>query len=250
MLAEGLLEAHWENSRKGPKKRLYKIGKKGKNDLNEVILSAIHTVYSAYIEHLMTLSPESNVFCTIAKLATDELKEHSNVAYVATDASPMNEKTLEFILQIVPKSKAYIVKPSTLYLKPNFENTTVLEGWYDNLSLRDNYLDLLFLTSIPKKKNFEEDLQEWCRVLKENGRLAILTPTLLLNHPSDPLSLGDFIERWKQQTFQNAEVSSFEHVKTMLQNHCFLRVEEKQIAHMTLILASKSSFLGCKKQNL
>jgi DNA-binding PadR family transcriptional regulator len=250
MQINGLLESHWENSKMGPKKRLYKIGKKGKQDLDEVILSAISTVHSAYVEYLMALSPESNIFCTMAKLATDELEDHSNVAYVASDSSPMNDKTIEAILQIAPKSKTYIIKPNTVNLKRQFENTTVLEGWYDNLPLKDNYLDLLFLTGMPKKKNFERDLQEWSRVLKENGRLAILIPTILFNAPSDPLTLGDFIERWEHETFQKSEVSDLKQIKITLQNYCFPRVEEKQFVHMTLILASKSTFLSCKNRNL
>lgn len=36
MLREGLLESRWETSQLGPKKRMYSLGEKGKNDLEKI----------------------------------------------------------------------------------------------------------------------------------------------------------------------------------------------------------------------
>jgi hypothetical protein len=64
--------------------------------------------------------------------------------------------------------------------------------------------------------------------------------------PVDLLNLGDLIERWEHHTFKNTEFSNIEKVKTILQGHCFPTIEEKQIVHMTLLLASKSFLRSCK----
>jgi PadR family transcriptional regulator PadR len=48
MLREELLEGKWEKSYFGPKKRVYKLGEKGRKELDNILLEAIKTVHMFY----------------------------------------------------------------------------------------------------------------------------------------------------------------------------------------------------------
>jgi DNA-binding PadR family transcriptional regulator len=91
MLKEGLLEGRWEKSRIGPRRRVYQLGVKGREELNNILLDAIRTVHGFYGGYLMSLLPKINVFDDIISLFTDGLKGYENIAYIISNYSRMNE---------------------------------------------------------------------------------------------------------------------------------------------------------------
>ncbi|MCW4052108.1 MAG: PadR family transcriptional regulator, partial [Candidatus Bathyarchaeota archaeon] len=73
MLREGLLEGRWEKSHLGPRKRVYKLGRKGKKELDEVLLDAIKTVHTFYGKYLLALPADTNPMVSLCRLLVGDL---------------------------------------------------------------------------------------------------------------------------------------------------------------------------------
>jgi hypothetical protein len=116
-----------------------------------------------------------------------------------------------------------------------------LEGGYDSVPLKNKCIDLLVVIDIPQNKTLRRATREWCRIMKEDGEIAIFAPSVVLRKLEEPLTLGDFIEICENRILRNGETVNYKLLLSLLQQN-FQRVEEKHIAHTTLLLASKPRF--------
>ena len=71
-----------------------------------------------------------------------------------------------------------------------------------------------------------------------NGRLGILAPTALINKIRDPLTIGDFMEKYEHESVEGNEKYDRASFETML-SESFQKIEAREIAIMTLVLASE-----------
>ena len=240
MLNEGYLESRWEKSPLGPKKRVYRLGEKGKKELNKILLDAIRTIHDFYGDYLLSLPSEADVFDRILSPLTSGLKGQKNIACViASEYSAMHERMIRSLRRKIPQGKIYFVKLCSVAVELKLENLMLLEGTADDIPLKEDYLDLLVVTDVPRSSVLETALREWRRVLRQHGTLGILTPTAALGKHQDPLTIGDFIEKYEHETIQRAEHADGEFFKRML-GKFFQNVEESPIVHMTLFMASES----------
>jgi DNA-binding PadR family transcriptional regulator len=237
MLREGLLESYWGRSRLGPRRRIYQLGRKGKEELNKILLDAINTLHNFYGKYLINLPPKVNAFDQICNPLVNALKEHATIAYISLQQSGMHERLIQTFLDKIPQGKFYFVKPDSVEMDLKLNRVVFLDGGSNNIPLRDGYLDLLLVVEVPKKQLLVKSLKEWHRVLKRNGRLAILSPTVLLREYKDPLTIGEFIEKYEHGTRENGEQMTKEFLQGCLKKF-FNTVDERQIAHMTLFVAS------------
>ena len=237
MLKEGLLESHWKKSQLGPKKRVYQLGEKGREELDKILLDAIETAHYFYGDYLRKLSPEANVFNIICKLLTSNLKEEGNIVYITPRFSPPLERIARCLHCEVPKAKIYLVKPKSLAVNLTQDNLTFLDGNYDSIPLRNSYADLVIVTNLPKKNFFGTSLMEWHRVLRKGGTLAIVTPTVQVQKFKDPMTIGDYIEKYENETTEGRRYVDKGFIETSLKKF-FRGVEEKQVVHVTIFLAS------------
>jgi hypothetical protein len=72
---------------------------------------------------------------------------------------------------------------------------------------------------------------------------VIITPTILVHRYEDPLTIGDFVEKYEHETIEKSEPIDREFLQILL-NKYFKKVEEKQIVHMTFFLVSKPQILS------
>jgi DNA-binding PadR family transcriptional regulator len=87
MLKDGSLESRWAKSGKGPKKKLYGLGKKGQAELDRNLMYAVQTIHRAYGEYIRSLPPERSVFNLISRSVVAEIANQSNVLLVAESSS-------------------------------------------------------------------------------------------------------------------------------------------------------------------
>jgi len=238
MMKEGLLAGRWEKSQLGPRKRVYQIGKKGRKALEKILLDAIKTVHMFYGKYLMSLLPKVNVFNNIYEPLTVGLQEKSNIACVTPQYSPMHERFMRYVHKILAQGQIYIIKPSSVQIDLKLDNLTVLAGSYSSIFLRKDFLDLLIIIDLPPKNSLPTALKEWHRVLRQSGKLAIMTPTILLQKYEDPLNIGDFVEKYEHETIEQQERVDKEFLQQLLNGH-FNKVEERDIVHMTIISATE-----------
>ena len=237
MLKEGLLEGRWEKSQQGPRKRLYRLGQKGRKELDEIFLDSIEIVHSFYSKYLQSLRPKINVFDDIFSFLSGELKGHENIAYLTTANSAMHKLILFNLQKNVPEGKIYFVKPTAIAADLSLENIVILRGTHEDIPLKDDHVNLLFVIDLPNEGLLDTALKEWHRVISHEGRLAILTPTVLIQKHEDPLTIGQFIEKWEHENIEKGEHIDREILYTTLKMF-FQKVEDRQIVHISMILAS------------
>jgi hypothetical protein len=113
-----------------------------------------------------------------------------------------------------------------------------LDGTYDSIPLRDKLIDLLVIIDLPKEDLLNSAGREWHRVINETGKIAICTPTILLQKYEDPLTIGDFVEKYEHEIIEKGEHIDKEILLSQLKK-LFQKVEERNIVHMATITASK-----------
>ena len=238
MLKEELLESSWKKSRLGPKKRMYQLSGKGSAALNEIFIDAIKTVHSFYGRYLLSLIPQINVFEEIYQLLTNELKGDEIVVFLTINFSPIHEMIIQHLHSKVPRGKIFFVKPTSLLVDMNIDNLFFLDGFYNDLPLKNDYADCMIVIDLPKKEYLERALKVWHRVLKPNGKLVILTPSILLEKYEDPLTIGNFIEKHEHETIEQGKHIDKEVLEEQLKKY-FNKIEEKTFVHMTTLRVSE-----------
>ena len=238
MLKENYLTGRWEKSVIGPRRRVYKIGRKGAVELNVMLLEAIGTVHEYYGNYLMRLPPKINALNRIGRLLTRELEQGATIGYLVCEYSPFHERMIRILCDEAPKGEVYFIKPASLDIDLEIENLSSLDGTYQNIPLKNSHLDALLVIGVPSKKHLKNSAREWHRTIRRNGRLGILTPTALINKIDDPLTIGDFMEKYEHESVEGNEKADRETFQTILRES-FQKVEARKVVIMTLVLASK-----------
>ena len=243
MMREELLEGRWEKSQRGPRKRVYQLGKKGRDELNNILEDAIKTVHGFYGAYLMNLPPKTNVLNRIIRLLTDGMKSDETIVYIATKFSPLHAMVIYNLQRKIPQGTTFLVKPKSLDLDIKIENLVSLDGTYSDVLLKDGNTNLLVVMDLPEKDILEKSLREWHRIITKNGKLVMGTPTILVHRYEDPLTIGDFIEKYEHETIEKGENIDRDFLQTLLKKY-FKKIEEKQIVHMTFFLVSEPHVLS------
>ncbi len=236
MQTEGLLKERWEKSTTGPRKKMYSLSSKGKDALNEVLLEAISTVHLFYGDYLRELYPKVNVFGKIFELITKGLKSSDTAAYLTYSFSGMHEMLVTQIHKVVKDGKMYLVTPDPSNKNIDIENLNILDGTYENLPFKNDYLDRFVVVGVPRPNLLRETVQEWRRVVASGGKLIVVTPTILIQSQEDPISIGDFVERYEHQIIEGGEPIDPKIFFSALKEN-FKKVEEVETVHMSFITA-------------
>jgi len=228
---------------------MYRLGSRGREELDRILLDSIQTVHSFYGDYLLSLRPEIDVFEDIFMLLTDELDKGGNVAYLAVKDSTMHRIMLLNLQKRVPQGKVHFVKPPSVVADLTLEDLVVMNGTYDDIPLKDGFADLLVVIDLPKEDLLEAALREWHRVIGQNGKLTIMTPTILVHRYRNPLTIGQFIEKYEHETIEKGVHVDRELLQTLLKT-LFKKVGERVIVHMTIILAYEPCSLRQQPENL
>jgi PadR family transcriptional regulator PadR len=234
MRNEGLLESRWTTSRVGPRKRMYRLSDKGQDALNDIFLDAIKTVHSFYGLYLLQLLPKINVFAQIYQLLAPTLRGDENIAFITMDYTPIHQIILQTLHQNLPKGKIFLVKPETLELDIALANVVFLDGDYDDIPLKSQYIDCIIAIGLPQPSHLTPAVTEWHRVLTPHGQLSLVTPTVLLENYDDPLTIGDFIEKHEHEIIEHG-VHIDKHLLDAQIKRYFTNINAHTLVHMTIL---------------
>jgi len=240
MERENLLNSRWEKSTAGPRKKMYTLGEGGRKKLGKILLEAIETVHNFYGDYLMSLYPEIMVFDDIFDWLTKGLKGNEKVAYLVTNNSSMHEMVIRNLSRRTPQGRIYILASKNINRELKIESGVPMKADYVNIPFKDGFLDMIITIGLPRNEILEASLGELSRVLDEDGALGFITPTILLQEHEDPLTIGDFIEKHEHENIEQGERLEKDHLLTLMKNN-FQKIKEKELVHLTLLLASKSS---------
>ncbi|MFX1368410.1 MAG: PadR family transcriptional regulator [Promethearchaeota archaeon] len=233
MKKASLLKDRWEKSESGPKKRVYFLTPMGKAEREKLLLEAIDIVHDFYLEYLLTLPPEKDVFRKVSSLVSDGLKKNARIACIASKPSVQLEKVLANIRTRIPDGPAYVINPSYSEKEFSIDGWLPVDGSHGSIPLKDGYLDLLLVVGFPPINAIDHCIVEWHRVLKSAGTLNIITPTILIEEYPDPLMIGMFVEAIEHGMVPDEKRIDSESIRMKLGSY-FEGVEEHRVVHMTL----------------
>jgi PadR family transcriptional regulator PadR len=236
MQKDRLLRSRWERSKEGPRKKMYSLTDKGREALNEILLAAISTVHLFYGDYLRSLFPKVDVFGDIMNVLTDGLQQGDSQAYLSNSFSGINQVLIRSLHAKNPEGKLYLIKPSHLDFSTEMENTNVFDGTYHDLPFKDDFVNRLTVVGVPTQEALVESIIEWRRVIKEGGRLSIITPTILIQSHEEPLTIGDYVEKYEHQIIEKGYLIDPDVFMSSLRSS-FTNVVERGATHMTFITA-------------
>ena len=239
MQKDRLLRDRWERSKEGPRKKMYSLTDKGREALNEILLAAISTVHLFYGDYLRSLFPKVDVFGDIMGVLTDGMLEGDSTAYLSHNFDGINKVLIQNIHQNNPQGKLYLVKPSNLDLNIDMENANVFDGTYHDLPFKDDFIERLIVIGVPTPEALVESTTEWGRVIKEGGRLTIITPSILIQEHEEPMTIGDYVEKYEHQVIEKGSLIDPDLFMSSLRNN-FANVVQREATHMTFITADSS----------
>lgn len=239
MQKDRLLGDRWERSKEGPRKKMYSLTDKGREALNEILLAAISTVHLFYGDYLRSLFPRVDVFGDIMNVLTDRLQQGDSQAYLSNSFSGINQVLLRSLQAKNPEGKLYLIKPSNLDLSTDIENANIFDGTYHDLPFKDDFIDRLIVVGVPTLETLVESTTEWRRVIKEGGRLTIITPSILIQEHEEPMTIGDYVEKYEHQVIEKGSLIDPEMFRSSLRSS-FSNVVEREATHMTFITADSS----------
>jgi len=237
MKDEGLLKDRWEKSQSGPKRRIYQIGRKGFKEREKILMEAIRTVHDFYTEYLIGLPPENSVFNIISKILTKGLSKKSNIGYASSRFSGPIRKIIGQLRNKVQDGTVYAIADKNNGLDLGIDGVLVIEGTFEDLPMKDKFLDLLVVTGNIKSDCLGGCLSEWRRVLSNDGILAIVAPTATISSFEDPLEIGEFIEQREHPRLETGDSLSSETIQSEM-SRFFRSVEEKRVVHISLLLGA------------
>jgi DNA-binding PadR family transcriptional regulator len=237
MLTDGLVACRWENSGKGPKKRVYKLADKGATTLNTMLREAIDIIHEHYSEYLLSLPTTTSVFEALSRIAAPDLMRQCKIGFFAQNPSPVHERIFASLRTRLPESEVYAIQPNGINLSLNIKNVVCLHGGYESIPVREKHLALLIIEGLPRSQNMLRAAEEWHRVIRENGRLLLIAPTALFSSLEDPLSIGDFIEKIEHKS--SGELSNDGEVLVSTLKSLFQKVDTRHMLQMTLLIAAE-----------
>ena len=242
-LRDGLLQSRWERSSKGPKRKIFKVDEKGQKELDKALLAAIDLVREHYNDYVVNLAPWINPIVALSGILTQRLLKNSSIAYVTARRGPTEQVILEAIQERVRDCKIISIGPKSKDLGFPSESETSLNGEYDNIPLKDHSVDLLVIMGVPESQRLRRSMDEWRRILKVEGDLAMVAPNVLLAVQKDPTTLDDFVEKWAYSIITKNTPADMNSIQALFEEG-FRIVEKKNVLNLTVLLALEKRTLS------
>jgi ubiquinone/menaquinone biosynthesis C-methylase UbiE len=147
----------------------------------------------------------------------------------------LDEKFLDAIQNDLTESEMYVVRPET-EATFNLKNAIYLQGDHKNIPLKAKYIDLLIVEGLPDDQDFSKAINEWLRVLKDNGIVILIAPKSAFSKFKDPLTIGEFMEKIEYKNLSKRKVGNGLAFKQLLEK-AFLRVQKREILNMIFLTA-------------
>jgi DNA-binding PadR family transcriptional regulator len=232
MAREGLLVGRWEKSERGPRKKLYSLDKKGIEEKEKMLLEAIEIVHDHYDKYIMGLPREYSVFEILVDKIVKDTTGSPNIVYITPFFASIHERMISTIFEHVPEAKVYLTMPRQEDIPLKNPNLVRMEGFYSDIPLKQDICDIIFITGVPPADMLDKAIVEWKRCLKEGGKVAIVTPSILLEEITDPMPIGKFIENKEHTATKRFKFPSLEEFETKLISE-FDSFTKYNIIHLT-----------------
>jgi hypothetical protein len=214
MEAEELIIGKIHPSPKGPKRKIFHLGKRGRKKTRELLKDAMKLVLQFY-----------DVFrCYAAKDMYDNI--HNDGIRTAESArggvlfaaypmlSERHRSIIEYIASRNGKSKLNILGDASFLEGSNFRYQSISGNQYD-IPVRSSKYREVWTSGLPLKRDLPPAIDEWKRVLCHGGIIRIIAPFVFFEEPKEPC-LGEFIRVAAEEFFPELNVVEGADVMSLL----------------------------------
>jgi PadR family transcriptional regulator PadR len=233
METEGYLEGTRMKSALGPERKVYRLGKKGAEKLDQELKEAVKTIHVKYIQYLSKLPPEKSAIRKLQRLLDPQVDKGDTILVVAPKV--FYDWMVSSLGNVVEDGKIYLVKPQSLKLGIECANLIVLDTAVENISLKDNFVDAVRVHGEPE--NVHRALKELHRVLKKDGSLAFIVPYYHPNKDNYPLTMGEFVEKVEHEVLEEDKTKLDFTTTASLLSRYFRTVKHYRIAHLAIFVS-------------
>ncbi|MFW9890252.1 MAG: PadR family transcriptional regulator [Candidatus Thorarchaeota archaeon] len=235
MLTEGILLDEWKRSQSGPRKRVYWLSDRGHELRKHILSEAIEIVHKFYIEYLDDLPSEVSPLIELADLIMTIFQDKGILLFIAPEFTAAVKELSSLLAERIQVGRSFLVLPSRAVGDITANDWQVVEGAYNKIPLKESSVNLILVVGYRPEYSEKRTLQEWVRLLRKDGSIAIATPSVLVEERDSPMTIDAFIEKHEHETMHlTVDWNGF---KSML-GEAFKRVRQKSMASVTTLLAS------------
>jgi len=198
MTQDGLLESRVASGDRGPAKRMYRLAPKGRRELGHVFGEATELIHEAYEDYVSRL-PRHAFADRFHEMMGHVYGKRASVAFVISEPlTHLHRDLLETLCSRPTGKRTYLVKPPGMRVDIIHPGLTVLDGTFDDIPLKDASLDGMIVVDIQDAHNMKRCCAEFRRVLRDGGVMCACAPFLGLTGEGEPIELGEFMKKMKQ----------------------------------------------------
>jgi PadR family transcriptional regulator len=233
MERDGYIEHMLAKSTFGPKKKIYRLGKKGSAELDQELKNAVKIIHKKYIEYLGKLPPEKSAIQKLQNLLNAQVGGDHKILVVAPRV--FYDWMISLPSSTFKDGKIYLVKPPSAKVNSESANLQTLDTTPENILLRDNFVDAVRVHGEPL--DIHKALEEFHRVLRKDGSLSLIVPYSHPQREDYPLTMGDFVEKVEHQVSEESKTQLDLTATVSLLSLYFMKVSEHRIAHLAILVA-------------
>jgi DNA-binding PadR family transcriptional regulator len=227
MHSRELLKGRWVESRRGPRRHLHTLSRKGEDELRNLLAESMEFVAAAFTQANMTAGNlhehVSSVRASFASMGAPTPGSGKRLVLTTPALDPLVCFPLSYQAfgEAFPTASVTVVKPPGATFTVDAPNVTFVDGSRCNMPMKDGYADYLLLEGFPADAPVDVTLAECYRVLKDGGYLIIRLPSVMTEEKKPNFSnLAEFAMRlYYDFTGQDAMVS-VERVKRLISRRC------------------------------
>jgi PadR family transcriptional regulator PadR len=233
METEGYLEGTRMKSALGPERKVYRLGKKGSEKLDQELKEAVKAIHVKYMQYLSKLPPEQSAIRKLQSLLDSQVDRGDTILVVAPKV--FYDWMISSLGNVVEDGKIYLVKLRSVKLSVECANLIVLDAPVENIPLKDNFVDAVRVHGEPE--NVRRCVKELHRILKKDGSLAFIVPYYQPQKGNYPLTMGEFVEKVEHEV-SGEDKTQLDYASTeSLLSRYFRKVEQHRIAHLAIFVA-------------
>jgi DNA-binding PadR family transcriptional regulator len=216
----------------GPEKKVYRLGEKGSAELDQELKNAVKIIHKKYIEYLRKLPPEKSAIRKLQRLLDAQVGGDHKILVVAPRV--FYDWMISLLCSRFKEGKIYLVKPPSVKVNMESANLSILDATAENILLKDNFVDAVRVHGEPK--NIHKALEEFHRVLRKDGSLALIVPYSRPQKDDYPLTMGEFVEKVEHEVSKEDKTELHFTAIVSLLSRLFLRVRKYRIAHLAILV--------------
>jgi DNA-binding PadR family transcriptional regulator len=233
MERDGYIEHMLAKSTFGPRKKVYRLGKKGSDELDQELKNAVKVIHKKYIEYLGKLPPEKSAIQKLQSLLDAQVGGDQKILVVAPRV--FYDWMISLPSSRFKDGKIYLVKPPSAKVNLESANLQTLDSTPENIFLKDNFVDAVRVHGEPLK--IDKAVEELRRVLRKDGSLSLIVP---YSHPQKedyPLTIGEFVEKVEHEVSEEDKTQLDFTATASLLSRYFMKVTTHRIAHLAILVA-------------